>query len=263
MSSGYHVASVSWGKDSLRMLLALLEEGWPLEEVVFYDTEAEFRAIYDVRDRMLPEIERAGVKYTELRPNEPFFYTMLARPVHEPEPKPRERQSPMNRLFGDAGLLPESTHYGYGWCGGLCRWGTSAKTSALDKYASRVGATTIYVGLACDEQGRIAKNKDPRKKYPLDTMRYDEARCLRDCKASGFTWEEDGVPLYDVLDRVSCWCCRNKNLKELRAIHDCLPRYWERLMSLETMNGQMKQSGTLAEMAEQWESERDGLDAIR
>ncbi len=48
------VASVSWGKDSLYMLLRLLEEGAPLNEVAFFDTGMEFQAIYDTRDRVLP-----------------------------------------------------------------------------------------------------------------------------------------------------------------------------------------------------------------
>ena len=33
-----YIASVSFGKDSLAMLLILLEENKPLDEVVFYDT---------------------------------------------------------------------------------------------------------------------------------------------------------------------------------------------------------------------------------
>lgn len=34
----WHIASVSWGKDSLAMLLMLIAKGYPLNEVVFYDT---------------------------------------------------------------------------------------------------------------------------------------------------------------------------------------------------------------------------------
>lgn len=37
-----YVASVSFGKDSLAMLLVLIEENWPLDEVIFYDTGMEF-----------------------------------------------------------------------------------------------------------------------------------------------------------------------------------------------------------------------------
>ena len=41
------------------------------------------------------------------------------------------------------------------------------------------------------------------------------------------------MDLYDMLDRVSCWCCSNKNLKELRKIYRHLPQYWSRLETLQ------------------------------
>lgn len=66
----WHIASVSWGKDSLAMLLLLIEKGWPLDEVVFYDTGMEFQAIYDTQDRMLPELEQLGM---------PWILSLLSR----------------------------------------------------------------------------------------------------------------------------------------------------------------------------------------
>jgi len=36
------------------------------------------------------------------------------------------------------------------------------------------------------------------------------------------------------LDRVSCWCCANKNLKELRNIRTHLPKYWNCLKDLQS-----------------------------
>lgn len=44
------------------MLLRLLEEGWPLDEVVFYDTGMEFQAIYDIRDRVRPLLEERRIR---------------------------------------------------------------------------------------------------------------------------------------------------------------------------------------------------------
>ena len=38
-----------------------------------------------------------------------------------------------------------------------------------------------------------------------------------------FSGKENDVRLYDILDRVSCWCCKNKNRKELKAIYQYLP----------------------------------------
>ena len=52
--NNYFIASCSFGKDSLAMILKLLEEHKPLDEVVFYDTGMEFQAIYDIRDKLLP-----------------------------------------------------------------------------------------------------------------------------------------------------------------------------------------------------------------
>lgn len=98
-----YIASCSFGKDSLAMVLMLIERGLPLDEVVFYDTGMEFQVIYDLRDAMLPIFQQHGIKYTTLYPDNPFLYDMLERPV-----KGRERR-------------------GYGWCGGLCRWGTTCK----------------------------------------------------------------------------------------------------------------------------------------
>lgn len=41
-----YIASCSFGKDSLAMILLLLELNYPLDYVVFYDTGMEFEAIY-------------------------------------------------------------------------------------------------------------------------------------------------------------------------------------------------------------------------
>ena len=46
-----YIASVSFGKDSLAMLLKLIENNYQLDEVVFYDTGMEFQCIYKIRDK--------------------------------------------------------------------------------------------------------------------------------------------------------------------------------------------------------------------
>ena len=76
-----YIASVSFGKDSLAMLLRLLKERHPLDAVVFYDTGMEFQSIYNIRDRLRPVLQENGVEYIELRPKEPFLYSMFEREV--------------------------------------------------------------------------------------------------------------------------------------------------------------------------------------
>lgn len=86
----------------------------------------------------------------------------------------------------------------------------------------------MYVGIAADETARLEKERKPYKRFPLADWGMREADCLAACYAHGHEWEQDGVRLYDILDRVSCWCCKNKNQKELRAIKENLPDCWRR-----------------------------------
>lgn len=59
-----------------------------------------------------------------------------------------------------------------------------------------------------------------------------EKDCLDYCYKNNFFWKEGNIRLYDVLDRVSCWCCANKNMKELRNYKRYLPEYYERFLKL-------------------------------
>ena len=74
------------------------------------------------------------------------------------------------------------------------------------------------------------------KKAPLAEWNIVEAEALKYCRERGIKWTEDDqstVDLYDILDRVSCWCCCNKNKKELRQIYLNLPEYWDKLIDLQ------------------------------
>lgn len=208
-----YIASISFGKDSLAMLFLLIEKKCPIDEVVFYNNGMEFQAIYDVRDRVVPFLNKIGIKYTELEPKMPFEYTMFDRPV-------KHRDGTSSK--------------GYSWCGGRCRWGTTEKNRTItiylkDNYGSDYKE---YIGIAYDEPSRITNNI--HKLYPLFDWKLEEHDCLEYCYSKGYFWEEEGVRLYDMLDRVSCWCCSNKNLKELRNYYHFLPKYWNGLKRLQS-----------------------------
>lgn len=205
-----YIANVSFGKDSLAMLLKLLEKNEPLDEVVFYDTGFEFQCIYKLRDKIKPILEQKGIKYIELKPKEPFEYTMFEKPVKKKD--------------GTIGK-------GYSWCGGRCRWGTTEKLKALEKYCK---GNYEYVGIAYDEPQRLNKERKGHKLFPLADWKMSEKDCLQYCYEKGFNWLEDGIELYSILDRVSCWCCCNKNLKELKNYYKYLPNYWNKLKHLQS-----------------------------
>ena len=95
---------------------------------------------------------------------------------------------------------------------------------------------TEYVGIAVDEPNRIGNNSRGGiiKSYPLAEWNMTEADCLDYCYSRGWNWNECGIELYNILDRVSCWCCSNKNLKELKNIFMYLPEYWQRLRGMQS-----------------------------
>jgi len=202
-----YIANVSFGKDSLAMLLMLIEKQYPLDEVVFFDAGKEFQAIYNLRDKLKLLLEDMGITFTELKPAKSFDYLMF-------------------------GHQTKSGKIGYGWCGGLCRWGTAYKTAALDKHTK---GARVYVGIAADEHKRLQKDYGNTKSFPLAEWGFSEQDCLDYCYAKGYRWDENGVELYTILDRVSCWCCRNKNLRELKGMYLYLPDYWQRLKDMQTL----------------------------
>lgn len=149
-----YIASVSFGKDSLAMLLLLIEKQYKIDEVIFYDTGMEFQAIYDTRNIVKDLLEKKRIKYTELKPKEDFLYKMLEKRVHKRD---------------------GTIQYGYGICGGICRWGTSEKNNTISKYLkSQYGQDyKEYIGIASDETKRIKKERNEHKLLSLVDWRND------------------------------------------------------------------------------------------
>lgn len=208
-----YIASVSFGKDSLAMLLLLIENRYDIDEVIFYDTGMEFKAIYDTRDIIKWVLKELNIKYTELKPEIPFLDKMLNIEVHKRD---------------------GSIQFGYGLCGGRCRWGTTEKNKTIEKYLKKQYGNDYkeFIGIAADETTRIEKERNKHKLLPLVDWKMTEADCLEYCYNRGFYWEENDVKLYDVLDRVSCWCCANKNKKELENMRIYLPEYYLKYIDL-------------------------------
>lgn len=211
-----YIASVSFGKDSLAMLLKLLELEFPLDEVIYFDIGVEFESIKNNAEKMKSLLASKGIKFTILEPEDTFLYCMTEKPV-------KKRNG--------------GTQEGYKWCGGMCRWGTSLKLQAIENHNKKYGDEFIaeYVGVASDERNRINRKRNGNrvKIYPLIEWEMTENDCLEYCYNKGWHWSENGYELYDLLDRVSCKYCKNKNLKELRNIYHHMPEVWQELKDLQ------------------------------
>ena len=195
----------------MAMVYELIRRGEPLNEVVRYNNGMDFDCVDELWEKVKSYCEPKSIKCTELRPKNHFFYDMLERPKTKKNGK---------KVFGD------------GWCGGACRWGTFEKIYTLNKYALKKNAI-VYVGLASDELTRISQ-LEWYKRSPLADWGYTQADCLKINRQNGIQWlektdktESGYIDLYSILDRVSCWCCANKNQWELYNIWYYFPKNWE------------------------------------
>ena len=86
-----------------------------------------------------------------------------------------------------------------------------------------------YVGLAYDEQYRLAREINKNKRHPLVDWKWTESDALKYCYDKGFDW--DG--LYKIFDRVSCWCCPLQSLHDLKGLWKNFPDLWNELLKLD------------------------------
>lgn len=210
-----YILSLSCGKDSVATLLYLLadlkkkekDRRYPLDEVIQCEMQGwEFDSIETVSKQCYELCKANNIKFTKM-------------------------VIPIMDKFNN-----------YSWCGGTCRYGTTAKMQAMSKYYKEQYPNQViveYLGYADKEQKRINRyfNK-VIKIYPLLENGITENDALVLCFKNHIHWWEENkngqiVELYDYLDRVSCVCCRNKNLKELESIFIDFPKYWKKLKEMQ------------------------------
>lgn len=243
----HYILSLSGGKDSSAALLYAIKNGLPLHEAVYYDNGMDFACVRSVvYDQLAPIMRENRVKLTVLRPKTDFVWDMLERPI-------RARNG--------------SIKVGRKWCGGPCRWGTRDKLDAIGAYCRELcrdgDSVHQYVGIAADEEPRLLRLGEG-KSSPIADAGMVESDCLSYCRERGISWNENGYDLYDNLDRLSCWCCRNKNLKEMRFIYRYLPEYWERLRWMQTQMPGMpfKRYGSIFDLEKRFDAEERNGQAV-
>lgn len=230
-----YVVSFSGGKDSTAMLLRLLEEGRPVDDIVFCDTTAEFPQMYE----HIAQVEKyIGRKITILRPEHDFEYMML------------EYEKKKGKSKGQKG---------YGWPNRRARWCTSYfKREQINRYLGKIkNDVAQYIGVAADEIIRTHNNKDGRTLiYPLVEWGMTERDCLQYCYDRGFTWGG----LYEKFNRLSCYLCPMKSLNELRIIRRDFPELWKHMMELDERSIKItgysfRPNCTIADLTDRFERE--------
>lgn len=206
-----HIASVSFGKDSLAMLLKILENPdiYPLDEIVFCDVMANenesgnFDLQHEFILKTIPIIERLAKVPVVIVKAETSFEEQFYK-------KKGSRAKNPNTIYG----FPMT----------ICAWcNDRLKMKPLDNYFKSQGDHIRYLGLAFDEPKRVAR-LEKNEIAPLYELGITEEQAKQICKENNLL-----SPIYQYFDRDGCWFCPKQSNKSLKIIWEKFPRYWNKL----------------------------------
>lgn len=72
-----YIASVSFGKDSLAMLLKLIENKCPLDKVIYFNTGWDYKCIDVIKEKIKLLLLPSHIEFVELKSSNDFDYYMF------------------------------------------------------------------------------------------------------------------------------------------------------------------------------------------
>lgn len=242
----FYIASLSGGKDSTAMVLRLIEENRPIDMILFCDTGIEYPEMYNHLKEVEEYIKRP---ITVVKAEKDFMYW-----ARDYELKIKTASNPK--------FKPGDICKGCGWPHRRARWCTDhLKDEPREKLLKPLREkydVVEYVGIAADE----AKRAKAKKCYPLIEWGMTEADCLKYCKDRGFQFSG----LYDIWDRVSCFCCPIQSIDSLRNLYKHRQDLWQRMKDMdaelkETRNPHFKMLYDIEDLERRFEVEEEFLKA--
>lgn len=209
-----YIASCSFGKDSLAMIIKIKELGMPLDEVIYCDIKFDDNISGEMplmaefipkAEKILKEKFDIEVKHlTYKRTFKEQFYTQKQKGKH----------------IGD--------NYGFpftigAWCN------SRLKIAPIREYLRNIKEPVIqYVGIAYDEPVRYERLNHETHIAPLYDLKITEAEALEICK------EHDLLsPIYETSFRGGCWFCPKQRMSQLKHLYKNYPELWNLLKEME------------------------------
>lgn len=207
-----YIASCSFGKDSIAMILKIISEGLPLDEIVYckvmYNNEisAEYpEHEYFINNVGKPWVESLGIKFTQIEASvsfEEYAYRKITNGKHK------------GKLNGFPYIMGA-------WCN------SRLKLSPINKYFKSMGKHFRYIGIAYDEPKRYLRLSE-NEISPLYDLKITESEAMEICKSSNLL-----SPAYEYFDRTGCWFCNKNKLQDARTIFTRYPLLWDKLKEMQ------------------------------
>ena len=210
-----YIASCSFGKDSLAMIIKIKELGLPLDEVIYCDIRFDGEPCsgeMPLMKEFIPKAEkilkeRYGITVKHLTYKRTFkeqFYTVKERGNHK----------------GD--------NYGFPYTiGSWCN--SRLKIEPIKKYLKEIEEDVIqYVGIAYDEPKRYEKLDKKTHVAPLYDLKITEKEAMEICRENDLL-----SPIYETSFRGGCWFCPKQRLSQLKYLYKTYPELWNQLKEME------------------------------
>ena len=209
-----HIASCSFGKDSIATILLALEHGEPLDEAVFVEVmfdharniSGEIPEHIDwIYSTAIPKLESMGVSTRVLRSERDYVWYFK----HTVTKGKREGK-----------------HYGFP-IGGKCLINRDCKLFPVRRYLRSLGEeVTQYIGIAADEPKRLVRLGSGKVSL-LAKYGYTEAMARELCERNGLL-----SPIYKMDTRGGCWFCPNARISFFSRLRRESPSLWAELERL-------------------------------
>ena len=229
-----YIASCSFGKDSLAMIIKIKELGLPLDEVIYCDIRFDNNISGETPEmaEFIPKAEkvlkeRFGIEVKHLTYKKTFkqqFYTVKERGKH----------------IGD--------NYGFPYViGSWCN--SRLKIEPIKNYLKSIKEPVIqYVGIAYDEPKRYERLNHETHVAPLYDLKITENQAMEICR------EYDLLsPIYETSFRGGCWFCPKQRLSQLKRLYDKHNDLWNTLKEMEKdSHNTFRSNTTLAKLEERF-----------
>lgn len=218
-----HIASCSFGKDSIATILLALENNEPLDRVVFCEVMFDHARnisgeipehIEWIYSTAIPKLEAMGVKVDVVKSERDYLY-----------------------FFANAvgGGRFEGKFYGFP-IGGKCLINRDCKVAPIKRYLAEMAGScrkvrkniVQYIGIALDEPKRLQR-LGGNKISLLAKYGYTEEMARAKCEQYGLL-----SPIYSFSSRGGCWFCPNQSIGQFCDLRRRHPELWEELRKLST-----------------------------
>ena len=230
-----YVASVSFGKDSLAMLIKIKELGLPLDEVIYCDIRfdenisgetPEMVSFIAKAEKILKEKFNIEVTHLKGITFKEQFYKVKQRGNH----------------IGD--------NYGFPYTiGAWCN--DRLKMQPIKEYLRKQKEQVIqYVGIAYDEPKRYERLNHETHIAPLYDLKITEKEAMEICEKYDLV-----SPIYKTSFRGGCWFCPKQRLSQLKWLYQKHNDLWNILKEMEKDSfNTFKPNATLKDLEERFEN---------